>query len=171
MKEIKTFGDRLKYLRGKSELTQEELSVIIGVAKRTIEDYEQNRQKNPTADTVFLLADFFHVNPKELLYGGISMDNNILTQAIMEELKQIKVENQLMAIHDLPYNGVQSKLPLSEDLISEMQSVWQKLFSSGLYRTYVQQIILKYCQNRKLLISQYTLRDGLDILKERKGFN
>lgn len=88
---------------------------------------------------------------------------NIYTAEIASELKQIKSFDQLQAIKKMELNStILSHLELSEDLVTEIRAEWQRnnLFEGSCYRNYTKEIILKYCQNRKLFRDLFKLSDG-----------
>ena len=60
------FGIRLKELRNKSNLSQQELSNIIGISKSSINMYERG-EREPGLETVGTLADYFNVQTDYLL--------------------------------------------------------------------------------------------------------
>lgn len=60
------FGIRLKELRQKKQLTQEQLAEIMGLATRTISSWEVGDRK-PTIDTVIWLSKFYAVSSDYLL--------------------------------------------------------------------------------------------------------
>lgn len=60
------FGTRLKELRNKASLSQQELSNIIGISKSSINMYERG-EREPGLETVRALADYFNVQTDYLL--------------------------------------------------------------------------------------------------------
>lgn len=65
-------GERIKELRLKAGLTQEELGKKIGVQKAAIQKYESGAVKNLKRTTIQILADIFNVTPSYL----IGLDEN-----------------------------------------------------------------------------------------------
>lgn len=65
---------RRKYLysKKKSNLTQAQLSNVTGVPLSTIKRYEGGRVQRPSADTVDLLAKWFHYTSRQLLEHDFS---------------------------------------------------------------------------------------------------
>lgn len=66
-------GNRLKQLRKKNDLTQEELGKKIGVIKQTVSSWENNISE-PNGDTLVLLSKILRTSPDYLL--GISDNPN-----------------------------------------------------------------------------------------------
>lgn len=62
----KQFGDRLKELRTKKSLTQEELAKLFNTGKSSISNYENN-SRLPDAVTICKYADFFGVTVDYIL--------------------------------------------------------------------------------------------------------
>ena len=62
-------GDRLKDLRVRRALTQEELAAKAGIGKNTVNRIERNRAE-PHMSTLRKLAAAFGVEPSELVKGG-----------------------------------------------------------------------------------------------------
>lgn len=68
MTEKETFGQRLKRLRKKQGMTQEELGAVLGISYMTVRRWE--RQKIiPRMDEIKALAAALHVSEDELLNG------------------------------------------------------------------------------------------------------
>lgn len=59
--------ERLKSLRKREGLTQEQLAAIIGVERSTVGKYEGNQGITPSAEILRALADYFHVSTDYLL--------------------------------------------------------------------------------------------------------
>lgn len=67
MKIIDGFGDKLKALREKAGLTQEQLAMRMGLSKSTISQYE-NQERIPSLIAVIKIASIFHVST-DYLFG------------------------------------------------------------------------------------------------------
>ena len=63
---MSVFSTRLKELRNKSNLSQQELSKIIGVSKSSINMYERG-EREPGLETIRAFADYFDVQTDYLL--------------------------------------------------------------------------------------------------------
>lgn len=63
---MSVFSTRLKELRNKANLSQQELSKIIGISKSSINMYERG-EREPGLETVGALADYFDVQTDYLL--------------------------------------------------------------------------------------------------------
>jgi DNA-binding XRE family transcriptional regulator len=67
------FGEKLRELRTKKDITQEELAVQIYVTRQTISSWERGRSE-PSIENIKWLATYFDISIDELLSkGGIKM--------------------------------------------------------------------------------------------------
>ena len=85
MSEKKEFGNRLRSLRKKKNLSIEKVSEIIDVAPSTYREWEQGRSIRGE-QTYFLLASLFEVSVYHLLTGESFDSNDFLTR--LEEIEQ-----------------------------------------------------------------------------------
>ncbi|MET3545946.1 DNA-binding XRE family transcriptional regulator [Paenibacillus sp. VMFN-D1] len=60
------YGNRISELREQRKLTQEALSITLGISRAALSHYEKNRRK-PDFDTLSKLADYFQVSIDYLL--------------------------------------------------------------------------------------------------------
>lgn len=113
------------------------------------------------------LAKALDVTPEYLLLGEKNM--NIYTDAIKAELKQLadydkisEIKNEGLNSTYLPY------LEMSEKLVSEITKYWngKGIFDTRCNRNYVQDVILKYCQNRAEYKRKFNIKDTEDIKDE-----
>ena len=112
-----SFGDRIKRLRVRKNMNQEQVASILKVSSKAISHYENNLRE-PSLDTLIGMADLFHVSVDYLLgidYGrmidvsGLS-DKEInlikdLIAEIREKNRQLRLlkYNEMVGKHD---NGV-----------------------------------------------------------------
>lgn len=61
------FSDRLKELRIKEDLSQEDLAEKLNIPRTTISHYENDPERLPRRDRLYEIADFFGVNVEYLL--------------------------------------------------------------------------------------------------------
>jgi len=105
----------------------------------------------------------------------ISSDN--YTSAVKKELQQLSTFSQIKEIRDKELNSViLSHLEMSEDLVEGIKSEWEqkKIFKKHIKgddgttliedsyctRSYVREIILRYCQNRTFFRTKFNIKDG-----------
>lgn len=74
-----TLGETIKFLRKHRNLTQIELSVILGVKKSTIQKYEAGAV-TPKLETIRALCDYFGVQPWTFIYCDLITPSEILLQ-------------------------------------------------------------------------------------------
>lgn len=161
------FAFRLKQLRLERNYTQEELAAIVNSSIKTIGNYEQ-RISEPQAVLLLALAQALDVTPEYLLLGESNMEN--YTQAIKAELMQLTTFERIKEIKEEEFNStIISHLQLSDELVDTVTKKWNestivhKTDGSPSYftRPYVQEVIIKYCQNRQKYIHAYNLNDGM----------
>lgn len=86
------FAERLKELRKKSGVTQEQLATIIGVERSSIGKYEGKNRVIPSDDVKYKIAQFFDVTVDYLLgYTDVPM------QLCTDELT--KEENEIVSMY------------------------------------------------------------------------
>jgi len=81
-------GDRLRKLRTKKKITQEELGRKVNVTKVSISGYE-NGNRNPDTDTLQKLADYFNVSTDYLLGRTDNLDGNSIPELTKKDEKDI----------------------------------------------------------------------------------
>lgn len=98
------FKKRLKLLRNEMDLTQEQLSEKLNIARTTVSAYETGNRE-PDFETLELIADFFNVDIDYLLgktdirrlYSFIDNDDSTLTDAVnMIMFKKNTLLNELV---------------------------------------------------------------------------
>ena len=99
------------------------------------------------------------------------------TSAVKKELQQLSTFSQIKEIRDKELNSViLSHLEMSEDLVEGIKSEWEqkKIFKKQIKgddgttliedsyctRSYVREIILRYCQNRTFFRTKFNIKDG-----------
>ena len=164
-----SFSDRLKRIRTKRNYTQAELANIVKVATKTISNYEQGRSE-PQSKLLLDLAQVLDVTPEYLLLGENNM--NKYTRAVLSELEQLTTFQQIKQIKDEEFNAtILSHLEITNDIVDTITKKWNSLYIvykddgslSYFTRPYVQEVIMKYCQNRQKYIHAYHLNDGMII--------
>ena len=83
-----SFGQRLRRLRKKAGLTQEELAEIAQFDRKTIQRWELDKRQ-PSIEYVKKLAEVLHVPISELLEGSpLPLDHWVLTVRIVDGIKE-----------------------------------------------------------------------------------
>jgi transcriptional regulator with XRE-family HTH domain len=87
-----TIGDKIKTLRKENKLTLKELSFKTGISISFISDIE-NKRRNPSVDTLKILAKGLNVPASELLdSGNNSATNNTIEMNAIDEDAKVLVE-------------------------------------------------------------------------------
>lgn len=102
-------GKRLKDLRTRTKLRQEDVATKIGIARTTYAMYEQNKRE-PDNETLQKLADYFDVSIDYLLgrNNNSSPDKNYSKQPEFEslffyELEKLSEEDKKKALEHVRY--------------------------------------------------------------------
>ncbi len=80
------FGDKLRALRMKKNLTQNDLAARLGIVGASVSSYEKNKQY-PSVEVLIQLCQTFDVSADYLL--GLSDDKNFNTSTLTDEQLQI----------------------------------------------------------------------------------
>ncbi len=81
---------KLRELRQKRKLTQEEMSKILNLGSTTYKNYENNITE-PNISTLIKLADFYHVSLDEL----VGRPTNLINKMVLTEREQSIIEKVL----------------------------------------------------------------------------
>nr|WP_212116888.1 helix-turn-helix transcriptional regulator [Niallia circulans] len=103
-------GDRLRDLRSKMKLTQEELAEKIGVSRGTYAHYEINKRQ-PDYETLKKLATFFNVSLDYLITGE---DGQVSSDDFWKEILDPETRLFFKDLYDAP-----------EEAIREMKDIWE----------------------------------------------
>lgn len=161
---METFAKTLKELRKQYNMSQADLANVSGIALPTIRNYEQDRDgRSPTLHNLMLLADLFHVSPYFLYFGGEQemAKNSIYMSTLAAEISQLPPA-AILEIHDSPPNGVTlPKLAVSDEIVEQLTAKLNRGVTSprrGFYRSYVEQTLTRYAQNRKKWKNQFGIK-------------
>ena len=109
---MSTMGDRIKFLRERAGLTQEELGDRIGVKKSAIMKYEAGIVENIKRSSVQIMANALGVSPAYLMFGD-EIDEK--EKAARSE-NGPKVEELIRLFQGLPENVQDQLLGLARTL-------------------------------------------------------
>lgn len=95
------FGQRLKELRKKKHITQEQLAAIIGVERSSVGKYEGKSNIIPSTDVLNSLADYFGVSIDYLLGRDTAEQEPVddFTYALYNETKELTEEDKQQLIN------------------------------------------------------------------------
>lgn len=85
-----TTNERIKLLRTKANMTQEELGDLLGVQKAAIQKYESGSIINFKRETIEKLGTIFNVTPSYIL-GWDKFDHEIDIEALKVDLHKIEL--------------------------------------------------------------------------------
>lgn len=68
------FGEQIKELRTKNNLTQEQFALQLSVTRQAVSNWENNRNL-PDLEMLILIADIFHLSLDEFILGGTHVNN------------------------------------------------------------------------------------------------
>lgn len=107
-----TLGARIKYLRNRKHMTQDELGKVLGVSKVSVSGYENNTRQ-PDNSALVKLADYFSVTTDYLL-GNVQANPNedtpkhIDVEDIVDDAAMLTSRNQ--ALSDADRNAIRALL-------------------------------------------------------------
>lgn len=112
------FSKRLKELRNKANLSQQELSKIIGISKSSINMYERG-EREPGLETVGAFADYFDVQTDYLL--GKHDDKRSLKEGKKYNKLILQTLDGFRLLHGYEKNQMETFLDW-EDLYSDLEN-------------------------------------------------
>ncbi len=86
-------GDRIKELREKNGISQQELYLALNVEQSTLANYESNRRV-PKPEIILAIANYFHVSTDYLLGKSDNISNN--KEKIPADLKKYLDRSEVM---------------------------------------------------------------------------
>jgi len=111
-------GDILKFLRNYHNLTQIELSVIIGVKKSSVQKYEAGNVPLKL-ETVRKLCDYFQVQPWTFVYPEYFTPADLTLQLELNS----KAITHLQIIRDLDTNAREKLFAYANDLLNAQKFI------------------------------------------------
>lgn len=107
---MKKFGENLRKLRDRHDMTQEALGKLLNVTQSTIAYYESGK-KQPTLETLLIIADYFEVSTDYLLNRTTSIGTvSVIPKSDIELLNKINKlsdENRKEIESYITYKGMQ----------------------------------------------------------------
>lgn len=118
-----TIGERIKKLRMRYDISQVELSEMIGISKQSLYKYENGVITNIPSDKIELLADVLHTTPSYLMgweneQAQPSYYLNPETAAIAQEIFD---NPELRALFDVSRNATPDDLLMARDILTALQ--------------------------------------------------
>lgn len=97
-----TLGERLKFLRATTTLTQEELAQKLFMTRSCIANYEINKRQ-PSIDVIERISDYFKVSPDYLIEGKDNEFNEDVLETKKHYLKHLTNDGKLDISELSPY--------------------------------------------------------------------
>ncbi|XUD04166.1 hypothetical protein IGJ34_002135 [Enterococcus sp. AZ177] len=76
------FGEKIKELRTKNQLTQEKFAIRLNVTRQAVSNWENNRNL-PDLEMLILISSIFHISLDELILGGSNVNN--MTEKLIKD--------------------------------------------------------------------------------------
>ncbi|MGX7264316.1 DUF3955 domain-containing protein [Enterococcus crotali] len=76
------FGQKIKELRTKNQLTQEKFAIRLNVTRQAVSNWENNRNL-PDLELLILISSIFHISLDELILGGNNVNN--MTEKLIKD--------------------------------------------------------------------------------------
>ena len=106
---MKKFGENLRTLRERHDMTQEYLGKLLNVTQSTIAYYESGK-KQPTLETLIIIADYFEVSTDYLLNrtNFISTTSEISKpdSELLNKINKLSDENRKEIASYINYKGM-----------------------------------------------------------------
>ena len=109
---MKKFGENIRKLRDRHDMTQEALGKLLNVTQSTIAYYESGK-KQPTLETLIIIADYFEVSTDFLLNrtNVVSTASEISKSdsELLNKINKLSDENRKEIESYINYKGNSSK--------------------------------------------------------------
>lgn len=107
-------GDIIKFLRNKQNLTQKDLSKILGVNLSSIQKYESGAVSNLKMETIRKLCEYFDLSPIVFIFAEDVELESLLTGRFVKG-RYFDHTNTLMSLND---EGVNKVMEYAQDLLA-----------------------------------------------------
>lgn len=109
-----TKGQRIKYLREKKKLTQEELAKLLGTTKQTISKYEKDIVTNIPSDRIEELSVVLNSTPEYILgWEQVKKNNNAISDIVIRmrtDANFLSIVEKLNALDEKQLSSIGSLL-------------------------------------------------------------
>lgn len=90
------FGERIKSIRKKENLTQEQFAVKLNVSRQAVSNWENNKNL-PDIGMLILMSNVFEVSLDELIKGENQMNNNMTEKVIRDGSETRKAKYNMIS--------------------------------------------------------------------------
>ena len=88
-----SFGENLRNVRKKKNITQEDLAEILGVSRQAISKWESDNGY-PETEKLLVISEVLNISIDSLLHGGSTLD----VKQEIAEVESVKASNKLYII-------------------------------------------------------------------------
>lgn len=113
-----TFGSRLKFLRKRLALTQEELGKVLNVSTSTVGMYERG-EREPSFKVLMHIAEYFETSIDYLLGHQTNINNHSFLSLSKEEENLLALKQEYPALFDY----IQKASPSEIDKITRILKI------------------------------------------------
>ncbi|GMA98828.1 helix-turn-helix transcriptional regulator [Pelosinus sp. IPA-1] len=110
---MKQFGQNLQKLRTNNNMTQEDLGKLLSVSQSTIAYYESGK-KQPSLETIVVIADYFRVSADYLLDRVNSLDTSPVLQTTEISHENLNLLQRLNSLTDADRKEIESYIQFKE---------------------------------------------------------
>lgn len=110
---MKKFGQNLQKLRTNKSMTQDDLGKLLNVSQSTIAYYESGK-KQPSLETLIVIANYFHVSVDYLLDRVDSLNPNPALQKTEISQESLSLLHRLNNLTDIDRKEVESYIQFKE---------------------------------------------------------
>ena len=107
-------GDIIKFLRIENNLTQKDLSKILGVNLSSVQKYESGAVSNLKMDTIRTLSEYFNLSPIVFIFAEEVEFNSLCTGRFIKG-RYFDLTKTVMALND---EGVNKVMEYAHDLLT-----------------------------------------------------
>ena len=90
------FGERIKSIRKKENLTQEQFAIKLNVSRQAVSNWENNKNL-PDIGMLILMSNVFEVSLDELIKGENQMNNNMTEKVIRDGSETRKAKYNMIS--------------------------------------------------------------------------
>lgn len=114
-----SFNERLRELRTKRELSQQQLAIALGISKSAISMYEIG-EREPDFETLETIADFFNVDMNYLL-GDDNKSTYYLEPEAARIAQEVQARPELKILFDASRNVSADDLKFVIDMVDRLK--------------------------------------------------
>lgn len=119
------FGKRLRILRDKKDMNQEDIAIAIGISRASYSHYENNRVE-PDMELIREIANYHKVDSDYLL--GITDNPKSNNENEFDSLAEIKEIVEDLGIEDLFFHNINDWKNLSSESVEEIKNHMKYIF-------------------------------------------